>query len=214
VFSRHRWSACSVPVLAALVAALVATPAMAAPSAGADPAVAAVFARFGAGTYTAADVKLVKSKPALARVVIDPGRTTSVVEDSNPELTAALSGRGNRTADALAETCGRRAVVITATSYLGDVIFQWRHDIGICSDGTKVTRWNGRFDRLDYAQSIVELGALTTDSASSVGGWGVTSVMQRTLALCVVNYGCYANRYPWSEIYIQADYHGQYWWGV
>lgn len=185
---------------AAVAVAGVASPALAATS-KADPTKAAL-ARIADGTYTSADVVLIKSDPKLASTTPDP---TNVVVTVDENVAAPTSG-GLQSADLLSTTyCGAWAQVnITQNSWTGSKIYTWSHYVQYCRDGSKVLKWESRYDFLSYSTSVVQWGGLTADSQAGIGTYSAWSYRQRHLTYCTVKYGCYANVYPWSKITVNA----------
>ncbi|MFI6229580.1 hypothetical protein ACIBCR_19955 [Micromonospora echinospora] len=211
---RFRQSLVMTAMAVTLVTALTAAPATAAPTA--DPTVAAALQRIAANSYSAADIALVQSQPDIARVVADPGRTT-ITRSTSPNL-AGLFGGGTtapkRAVTPLAETCGWVEVTITVYTVLGFDLFKWTHHAGACHNGINITRWTERYDRMDYADLTVYVRDLVINSAGGTPAAQTASTMQRHLEQCVIKYGCYANWYPWSTIYLFGNGTYDYRWGV
>jgi hypothetical protein len=157
-----------------------------------DPAVAAALARISDGTYTQADLDLIKQDPT----------TDLSAQDVLPEDTGAIY-----TIDAT--KCWYVTVSVRRRSLLGHTLYRWHHHVEWCGSSStkKVTKWLQRYDNVTSASSIVYVRELTAESHSSTPIYNVaTSFRQRHIEYCVVKYGCYTSHYPHSKIWV-------YWWG-
>lgn len=205
-----------VATMVALCVAVLQAPAVAAPVANPDRAqdraTVAALQRLATKTHTPADLELIKSQPELAAKVADPDNVKIEV-DAPPELEAALA---NPSAVApLGECCYWIKVTITQRTVAGFDLFKWVHYIEFCLEPmSHITRWVQRYDYLEYADGTIQPRNLVVDSATPAGGFSITSMKQRHLEQCVVQYGCYANWYPWSQIGVRADGLWGYNWGV
>jgi hypothetical protein len=166
-----------------------------------DPAVAAALTRINDGTWTQADIDLIKTDPVLADEVPDPSTNEAaadvLAEDTGPIYTTE------------AATCYYVNVGVRRRSLLGHTLYVWHHYVEWCgtSSGKKVTKWRQRYDYVTNASSIVYVRGLTAESHSSTPVYNVaTSFRQRHIEYCVVKYGCYTSHYPHSKIWV-------YWWG-
>jgi hypothetical protein len=209
-------------VLALTLATLgvaITPPSVASAAAGptADPAIVAALQRIATRTQSPADIALIKSRPELAATVADPSQmtfTTTVVQGA-PEETGLTRGSGRAHPNIETTTyCGWIEIRITAYSLLGFKFFAWTHHAGFCTDLETIRRWNGRYDRMDYADPTINMLERKVDYASRVPTFAATSTMQRHLQQCVLTYGCWANWYPWSTVNIYPDGTFTYSWGV
>ena len=183
-----------VGIALALALAAIAVPAPAAPD-GADPKIASALARVDQGTWTQADLALLRSFPDLAASVPDPSQPVEASVASSDETTA-LSAR----------VCGAWVDVwFRKRSLLGSTIYRWHHKVVYCRSGGRVSSWQSRYDYLTDADSIVQVRGLVANQASGTGGTSAWSHKQRHLEYCVVKYGCYANTYPQSKITVRGD---------
>jgi hypothetical protein len=200
-------------VVSAVLAIAVAAPAGAAVTGAADPAVAAALERIGTNTSTAADIALVKRDPELARVVVDPSRTT-VTTTGNAGFVQRPAGQPGKAqvAGPVLNGCGPVGVTITVKTLLGFDLFKWTHMVGACFDGYNVTSVYERYDYLNYADPTIYVREL--QSSVTPLGYEVRSFMQRHLEQCVIRYGCYANWYPYSTVILWGDGYWNYTWGV
>jgi len=211
MFSRHRARSALVAAIAMLTV-LVGAPATANPADKANPAVAAALARIAANQHSTADITLIKRYPELARVVVDPSRTT-ITRTFSPNLVEHGSGLKAAGPVSTNELCAWVSVTITVETILGFDLFKWKHRAESCMDGANVTRWTSRYDQMDYADPTIYVRNLESH-ASGVPAYQAFSHMQRHLEQCVVKYGCYANWYPWSDITFYGDYYYSWSWGV
>lgn len=224
--SRLRTSLLAVAAATALAATSIATPAAAAPTAAkADRATAAALERIAAGTQSPADLALIRSQPKLAATTIDPSLTTvtmKVVE--NPAVPGARAARAaGRAAGrpqpniAITTYCGNWVeITITAFTLLHFKFWQWTHHAGYCSDLDTIRRWDGRYDRIDYADPTITVADLVANDASATPTLAATSHMQRHLEQCVdvvLMKGCF-HWYPWSRTTIYPDFTDDWSWGV
>ncbi len=175
---------------------------LAAGSAGAaapDPTGSAL-ARVNQGSYTAADVAVIRRDPALAAQVPDPAGVTTGV--SKGRTAVPVTARAAKTLG----SCGWWVDVwYKQKSLLGSTIYIWHHKVVYCKTTKKITKWQNRYDYLTHEQSIVAVRKLTVNQKSAVGAYSAWSHLQRHLEYCVVKYGCYANTYPWAKITIKAN---------
>lgn len=206
-------------LLSAVMAVLAtgSTPAVAgaAPATGANPAVAAALHRIATKTHTAADIALIKRDPALARVVMDPARTTVSHRYVAADGTTLAGPVAPAAAAMVAEQCGV-GVQSTITAYTigGFVFFRWTHLATVCIDLISVTRWWERYDRANYLDPTLYFQQLVGDSASPTPSRSAFSYRQRHLEQCVIKWGCFANYYPWSEITLNGDGSWSRTWGI
>ncbi|MGI5239361.1 hypothetical protein [Dactylosporangium sp. CA-139066] len=167
----------------------------------ADPAVAAALARINDGTYTQADIDLIKTDPVLADEVPDPSTNLAAMDVSGGDASPVY------TIDAT--SCWHVTVTVRRRSLLGSTLYKWHHYVEWCgtSSGKKVTKWRQRYDYVTNASSVVYVRELNAESHSSTPVYNVaTSFRQRHIEYCVVKYGCYTSHYPHSKIWV-------YWWG-
>ncbi|WP_341720531.1 hypothetical protein QQG74_13035 [Micromonospora sp. FIMYZ51] len=196
----------------ALLTALVGAPATAKSASSADPAIATALAKIAANRHSAADIRLIKRHPELARVVADPSRTT-VTKRFSPNLAENGSGAKVVGPYAASELCGWVVVTVTVETILGFDLFVWNHRAEACMDGTNVTRWLLRYDQMIYADPTIYVRNLDSH-VSGTPASQATSVMQRHLEQCIIRYGCYANWYPWSAITYYGNYYYSWDFGV
>jgi hypothetical protein len=198
---------------------MTAKAAAAAPSAAkSDPAIAAVLQRIATRTQSPADIALIQSRPELAAMDTDPSQITfaTTVDQGAPQEAGQVRMAGDTPQRNIANTiyCGWIEIRITAYTLLGFKLFAWTHHAGYCTDFETIRRWNGRYDRMAYADPTVEMLDRKVDYFSAMPTFQATSTMQRHLQQCVLKYGCWANWYPWSTIYIWPDGYFSYAWGV
>jgi hypothetical protein len=196
-----------VALVAVTLTLLAGAPAAAANTDGRDPAIAAALSRIAAGTSTAADIALIKSRPEIAAQVADPTRTTVTI-------TNKLGSTQPGTLDDLPIFPAWYEVEITSYTLLGFVHWKWLHHVDVYLDGVVVRQWTGRYDALTYSDGTAYVGALLSDAASFTPSTPVYSFKQRRLDICVFRYGCYASVAPYSQININGDGSWWYSWGV
>lgn len=204
---------------------------------------AALLKRVSEGTGTVSDVNSVKRDPELAKIVPDPSRTETTVQEAvftedgkaigadgnpltaeqlanvmppasatpsnaadeviTPEETEVDEGTTTALAAAARITGGRwKMTHITHThrSYLGSVIFKYHTYAEFNYGSGKVRDWGTRYDDFTNVQSIVDIGdKLIVNTKSRVPATSATTMMKRKAQLCVAQYGCYANLYPWAK---------------
>lgn len=193
-----------IAVLALLVAGFTASPAQAA--GGSDAQMRAAIQRVAAGTYSPADMALVRSDPQIAASVPDgkaPPTITSGSEDATP-LTA-----NRESVVALATACKSYWVNYYYKSALGSTIYQWQKYVTACYNGSTVTSIQDRYDWLPQRQTMVNMRERTIDTQSGVNTWTYNSRIERHLEYCVVKYGCYADTYPWAQFKVYGN--GTWW---
>jgi hypothetical protein len=186
----------------ALALALLGAPAQARPEkrVNAHAAIAGALDRIADGTWTKADLALIKAHPSVAAQVPDP----SVPADTGADIGGTpneLAG-GAASTRALVTTCGYWVDVwYGKVSSLGNRIFKWHHKVGYCRNGSVVKQWEYRTDYLTEAQSGVQMKDEGFNAWQNGLGTGTaTSFRQRRIDYCVFNYGCYENYYPYSQI--------------
>lgn len=172
---------------------------------GRDPEIAAALDRIARGTYTAEDLQLIRSRPDIASQVPDPTRPVEIGARGGVLIQPMAVG---------AAGCWWADVWFQRFSLLGFSLYKWHHYVAWCGNGSVVTGWQNRYDYVTDVNSVIYVRELVVNQASSPGSWQAWSHMQRHLEYCVVRYGCYANAYPWSKIYVYGDgrytYEGSY----
>jgi len=166
-------------------------------------------ARIFNGTYTRADIAVVKSNPKVAAVTPDPDAPVKV-EASDPisSTTEAMTSLSAQAVTAVSVCNASKWVTYYKTSLLGSTIYGWRHVVVYCRNGVTITQWQDRYDYLTEAQGIVYFLA-GTSSATGIATNVATSFRQRAIEYCVAKYGCYATVYPHSTIKVYAN--GTWW---
>jgi len=145
------------------------------------------------GTYTDADLDLLRSHPDVAAQVPDPKAPVETGADTNDDgMTRAICG-------AWVDAWYRQR------SLLGSTIYVYHHRVVYCRDGTRVTAWQNRYDYLSEAQGIVYWREQTVNQAGGIGTSSAWSHVARHVELCVVNPGCYASLYPWIRITVRGN---------
>lgn len=160
-----------------------------------------------AGTWTQADLAVVRSDPKMAAITPDP-TAPLIVKTGAKAGTPTTKTKTNALATATNYCNASKWVTFYKTSLLGSTIYGWRHVVVYCYNGSAVTAWQDRYDYLTQAQSMIyfEEG---TSSATGIGSWVATSFRQRHIEYCALKVGCYANTYPYSTIKI---YGNNTWW--
>lgn len=97
----------------------------------------------------------------------------------------------------------------TQRSALGSIIYKWQKWVTVNYTGSAVTKVLERYDWLPSAQGMVKVREITASSQFGVGTWKYVTRLQRHLEYCVVQYGCYADTYPWARFKIYGN--GTYW---
>ncbi|NEA31273.1 hypothetical protein [Streptomyces sp. SID13031] len=148
--------------------------------------------RVADGTYTAADLDLLRSYPEIAAQVPDPTAKVEMGSDTND----------NRTIQAI---CGAWVDVwYRHRSLTGSTIYQYHQRVVYCRDGTRVTSWQSRYDYLSYQQSIVNWKEQTVNQEWGIGTSSAWSHIQRHIELCIPT-KCYAHVYPWIKIGVRGN---------
>lgn len=195
----------AVASLASVLAVLAVTFNTAASAAPSPADVNAAAGHIFSGHYTAQDIAVVKSDPAVAALVPDPTAPLRVVAgSSSPQLSSAAL-----TATAPSGCGYGRWVTEYQTSIIGTTIFGWRHQVSYCMGNSKITAWQSRYDYLSQADSGVYMRELVADSASGIGTWMAQSFRERSVEYCIVSWGCYSNSYPYSTIRLYGN--GTWW---
>jgi len=156
-------------------------------------------ARLADGTWSEADLALIRSQPAIAAQVMDPSRPPEVTTGSAP-------AQGPTT---LAASCKSYWVNYSYYSALGSKIYTWQKYVTACYNGSAVTSISERYDWLPSYQSMIKVRERTVDSQSGTGTWQYNSRIARHLEYCVAKYGCYADTYPWAQFKIYGN--GTWW---
>ena len=170
-----------------------------------DPAMVQALDRIGDGTWTQADLALIRQYPDIAAQVPDPSAPPEVLSTSSGG-TGNSGGRTTSTIATAAVTCGWWVDVWFAkTSILGNTIYRWHHKVVYCRNGAKVTDWQSRSDYLTDQQNGVYMRDLKANYAYGLGTNNAVSFRQREIEYCILKIGCYENHYPWSQITIHGD---------
>jgi hypothetical protein len=179
-------------------------------SSGAGEPLVAALDRIEAGTWTEADLDLVRQHPDIAAQVPDPS------QPPEPLSIASSGGTRERTAttkaaSALTTICGAWVDAwFQKKSILGNSIYKWHHYVRYCRNGSVVTTWQARYDYITDQQSGVYVREQTVNSQWGLGTNSATSHIQRHLEFCILKLGCYENHLPWSRITVHGN--GTYSW--
>lgn len=197
--------------VAGALTALLLGPATAA-TAATEAEYAAALEAVADGSYTSADLALIRSDPALAAQVPDPTRPLEVSVESSPgtkakpKSTAEASLAESTTTLAATVYCGAWArIKYTQRSLTGSVIYTYATYTQYCRDGAKVLRWEARYDYLAASSSVVYWREQVVNQYAGLGTYTAWSHFQRHIEYCVVKYGCYANTYPWIKTTVRAN---------
>lgn len=175
---------------------------------------AAAVARIENGGWTQADLDLIRAKPELADITVDP---TQEFEQSVDNVAATYISGGS--ANTMNTVAAPSAVIGSTTrcwyaqptwklkSLLHSTIYTWAHYVSWCVKDGKITKWQERFDWFPTHQSVVDVAELVTNVASSPGAPTAYSQFQRHVRLCAGPW-CYANTYPTSKVTVG---NGVYW---
>jgi hypothetical protein len=195
----HRWvrRATTVPLVALLSLTLL--PVVATAATETKSAIAAALDRIDNGTYTQADLDYIRKFPDIAGQVPDPKDPgQSGVTHGSPSPSVAITA---------SISCGWWVDVwFRRQSLLGSTIYVWHHYVQYCLYyNSRIASWQARYDYLTSAQSLVYVRELVVNQQAGLGTFTAWSHLQRHLEYCVVHYGCYANVYPWSKIWVNAS---------
>ncbi|MEU6058288.1 hypothetical protein [Streptomyces sp. NPDC047097] len=190
-----------------------------------------------AGKASAADIEVIRAAPGMAGAL--PGSFRA----GRPTVTTALPPRGTRAASpaapagqAAAAVHNQRCLMIdyplTATSYLGTVLYVWHHRFSWCTANTRPDDEDSRvisaspYARYDYltakssmAQPAPQPAADMVDAPVGAPIAGYLSGMKspyfshlgRQIDLCVPQLGCYAANLPQSKLAIgKNDVHVEF----
>ncbi|WP_203906633.1 hypothetical protein [Rhizocola hellebori] len=195
--------------------------ASAAPSGQGDPAIAAALLRIAEGKSSPTDIALIASKPEIAKLVADPSKTT-IDRTTSPGLDSLLADRkAGVTPQGVVingeEICGNWIeVTITVRTLLGFVLYKWMAHYGFCIDFQVgvVSRWDAYYDRLSEVDPTIVATAPATTWSSPMPNSPAVRGSQRHLQQCVLTYGCWANHYPWSEVWVWGTGSWGWRWGA
>jgi hypothetical protein len=213
---RHQRTPPSRSTLGLIVAGLAlasmilgASPAQAAtPDGSNDPQVVVALERIEAGTWTQADLAVIRQYPDIAAQVPDPSQPAELLSVSSSGGTAPSGGK---TAASLTTICTAYVDAwFQKVSVLGNSIYKWHHYVRYCRNGSAVTSWQARYDYITDEQSGVYVRDLVVNAQWGLGSNSATSHLQRHLEFCVYKVGCYENHYPWSKITVHGN--GTYDW--
>ncbi|MGI8702077.1 MAG: hypothetical protein ACR2JU_12895 [Nocardioidaceae bacterium] len=137
---------------------------------------------------------------------MDPTTTGADVTTTAVAPTSATDASPDGTSPDNSVSCGWWVDVgFKHYSLLHTTIYAWHHKVVYCLIwNQQITSWQARFDFMSYASSVVDVGSLTANSQWGLHSMRAYSFKQRHVQLCVVKYGCYANLYPHSEIWVGA----------
>jgi len=196
VSNRHAYRAVIV-ALAALIA-LALTPTGAGADTDVDPGIAAALQRVADKTYTDADLDYLRQFPEIAAQVPDP--------EAPEESSVSAKAPTGSTIDA----CGWWVDVgYRKRSLLGFTLYVFHHYLQYCLSGSAVASWQARYDYLTNVDSVIYQREQVPNQQAGLGSYTAWSHIGRHLEYCVIRYGCYANTYPWSKIWVNAG--GYYW---
>ncbi|MEU1280058.1 hypothetical protein [Streptomyces sp. NPDC005805] len=222
---RKTLAACvaSAAVLASLGAPVAAT---AAPV-GDDAGVQAVVERAMAGTASAADLAVIAKDDRLARTVpvrFEKGepvtRLVAPPSAAAGKQAAVASAVPAAASASFQKRCLSTDYPVTALSWLGDTLYTWHHTVSWCTanqvNGVESTRvisgpLYNRSDYLTNKSSVAYQRDLATDAQFAPDGSPIAAYADgtnspyfshraRTVELCVLQYGCYANNLPQSKL--------------
>lgn len=172
------------------------------PAQAADAGMAGALDRIEAGTWSGADLALIRSRPELAAQVPDPTDPGTVTQHVGTRVVDAPAV----SALTAATTCGHWVrITYTKRSLTGSVIYAYGHYVQYCRNGSAVTRWESRYDYLAQSSSVVYWREQVVNKQAGIGTSSAWSHVQRHIEYCVVKYGCYANTYPWSKITVYGN---------
>lgn len=171
--------------------------------------VTAAQTRISTGTYTADDLAYLRQFPEIAAVTPDPtdvsAPTITQVNTSPPTVRS-----GQPTAQALSVgTCGY--AVLTSwrkKSLVGQTLYVWNHYMQFCHTSTKMTQWQASYDYVSQASSVIDVRERIVNYESPVGYNSMFAHIQRHLEYCILQYGCYANTYPWDRVTLYVSLNG------
>lgn len=172
------------------------------PAQAADARTTQALDRIEAGTWSSADLALIRSQPEVAAQVPDPTDLGTVTQQ------AGIKTEDSKRVMALAAvtTCGNWVrVVYTKRSLTGSVIYAYGHYVQFCRNGSAVTRWESRYDYLAQSSAVVYWRGQLVNQQAGIGSWSAWSHFQRHIEYCVVKFGCYSNAYPWSKITVYGN---------
>jgi hypothetical protein len=161
-------------------------------------------ARLADGSWSQADLALIKSQPKIAGQVLDPSRPPEVNSGTKDEGRAPAYA-GADTAALAATSCKSYWTNYSYYSLLGSTIYPWQKFVSVCYNGSIVTSVTERYDSLPARQPMIVIRERTTDMQSGQGTWQYTTRIQRHLEYCIAKYGCYADTYPWAHFKIYGN---------
>jgi hypothetical protein len=182
--------------LALTASALGSTPAVAAT----DPLPAAI-QRVADGSYTTADLALIRQHPKVAAQVPDPTQRPVIHARSGDSSSGKIA-----TARVLG-SCGHWVDVwFRKRSLTRKTLYKWHHRLVYCYTSRRITDWQRRYDYLTDASSVVYFRGLEVNEKGGGGTATAWSHRQRHLEFCILSQriGCYASLHPWSKIKVYA----------
>ncbi|MGW8374263.1 hypothetical protein [Streptomyces sp. ODS28] len=175
-----------------------------------DPKIAAALQRVSDGTWTDADLSLLRSHPKIAERVPDPREDeevhTEATElpvkgDTSPSLMQAKAKKKPK------KKAKRKRVTTYRTrhSITGTIVYRYYTYTEFYYNGKKVTKWGQRYDKFTRVQWGIQIGPQTINTKSGVKRKSATSQMQRRVDYCAFKYGCYNTRYPYIKTTVKGN---------
>lgn len=171
-------------------------------------------ARVADGTYTKADLVLIRTDPEVAATVPDPEAPATATTESSGGRKATSTERTKlariATSTELATTtyCGAyRKVTYTQKSLLGSVIYAYTTYTEWCRTGYKVLSWTTRYEYLSKTSSVIYWQENVVNQQYGLGTNTAVSHFQHHIEYCTISkyVGCYANTYPWVRTVAHGD---------
>jgi hypothetical protein len=183
-----------VAMIAVALGAGTFAPAASAENGDYDPRIAAALQAISNGTYTEADLEVIRSEPDIAAQVPDPTQPEELSVESS-DLVDADGYGGNIVRD----------LSWTKKSFVGRKLYTWHFKFGYNYQDGIVTNVHTRYDYTRNEDAVIYIREITTDFMSPPGRGEVTSNFKRHLEYCLATYGCYANTYPWAEVTMRGN---------
>ncbi|MEU3168550.1 hypothetical protein [Streptosporangium sp. NPDC006930] len=180
------------------------------------------------GKATAAELKIIKDDPQLARTVpvsVKAGDPV-VTKVDPPQRSGGRDSSALRAAQAsYQQKCWAVDYPLTLTSWAGTTIYTWHHAFSYCT-ANQVSGWESTrvisvapYSRRDYftdKSSVVYPQGLVTDAVNALVGapigtntTGVGSPyhshMARSVNLCFAQFSCYASNLPQSKLTLGSE---------
>jgi hypothetical protein len=165
------------------------------------------------GTWTTADLRVIKRHPRIAAKVADPRAPEQSGSRSGSSATVERQmTRGISTvARARLGRCGYWYLAwFRKRSLLRNTMYKYYHRVDYCKTSRRITRWQHRTDFWREPDTIAYWRELVENRRRGRGTRVAYSTRMRHIAFCLVKLGCYQSFYPWVTLTIRANGRNRY----